>query len=127
MVWQEQGVTKGDVEGKEGLGTTPALSGSQAPDVKLVAPAMWTALWLQSVLENRAHFHVVLFLGMGDVGRKHFRTFKKGVEEKFVAAEKIANTDMNVTVSGYARGGKKRRKLPIRYVTVLPQIVDKMA
>ena len=124
MIWSEESVRDGEIVREEGV-TTPALPGWRAPDVKFVAPAMWNTVWLQSELKNRAQFHIVLFLGQGDKGREHFRTFKKAVEEKFVASENIANTEINGQVNGHANGYKKKRpELPVRYITILPQTVD---
>ena len=124
MVWKAESATNGEAKGAKGAIPAPALPGWRAPDVKLVAPALWSEVWLQSLMKNRADFHLVLFLGRGDMGRESFREFKKAVEKLFAVSERTPKLETNGLESAHVNGEAHRPDLPLKYITILPQTVD---
>jgi hypothetical protein len=121
MIWKVNGETK---TGSDLEIPVPALPGFRAPDVKLMTPALWSEIWLQSLMTNKAEFHVVIFLGQGERGRESFRQFKSTVESSFSTLEQIANFVSRAETTEQVSGASHKPQLPIRFITIVPKTVD---
>lgn len=123
-VWNEKLQLKKEGLDEEVLVPAPARPGLRAPDVKVLLPALWDQVWLLKMIPNRARFHILTFVGRGEEAKRHLRSFKDGLERLLQPKSTMVVSKANG--DGRHRDGtvKPSRDLPVRYVTILPEVVD---
>jgi phenol 2-monooxygenase (NADPH) len=127
-VWKgEQDVQEGEV-----LIPAPARPGLRAPDVQILLPALWEKAWLLKQMPNRAHFHILTFVGQGDEAKSLLRSFKDDIGSRLMKKAFITAAVTNASCNGHVNGSEATTvgnashdtSLPVQYLTILPQAVD---
>lgn len=126
-VWRDDAGIQQDEIDKRSIIPAPAIPGYRAPDIQILAPALWEPVWLQSLMRNIAQFHVLIFVGKGQRARDAFLRFKTDLEK----SQNIAKASINLTngtlfhANGVElNGGSSHPRVwPVDFLTVLPEKV----
>lgn len=120
-VWKEAQQLKREGLDEEVLVPAPARPGLRAPDVKILLPALWEAVWLLKMMPDRAHFYILTFVGRGEEAKRHLQRFKDGIDGRLLPGSTAVANGTKGQVNGSMRPS---RNLPLKCLTILPEAVD---